>query len=228
MFDVPRAMISHSTCFKRITTGLTRIALAIGPTAGAFEGAAAQSTSHRLAVGAGVIGSLLVGGTDDFLDGGYGVEGSIGYRPLPVRYVWLRADIGYIDLSEDRNALSGAAVDNNMFNLLVGPEVAYAIWRVEPFARAYMGLAVNRLSASAGSSRLNETDAVFAYGLGLGLRGLLARGRAPVSLELSGRLVDTGEVQFARSPDPGAPGAGSVGRNIAMLVLGLGARVELR
>ncbi len=224
------AMISHENYFKRIITGLARIWLMIGLTSGAFEGAAAQPTSHGIAAAGGVIGALLVGESDDFLDGGYGVEASFSYRPPSLPILWLRADVGYIDLSEGRDPLTGAAVDNNLFSLLVGPEFAYRIWRVEPLARAHVGLAVNRLSvgASAGSSQLTETDAVFAWGLGIGLRLLLASGRNPVSLELSGRLVDTGEVQFARSPDPGTPGAGSVGRDIAMLVLGLGVRVELR
>ncbi len=202
----------------------------VGLTLGVVDRAIAQFTPHRFAATGTLIGSLLVGESDDYLDGGYGVEGSFSYRPLPVRHFWLRADAGYIDLSEGRDPLTGAVVDNNMLKLLVGPEVAYSIWRVEPFARAYLGLAVNRLSvsASAGSSRLNETDAVFAWGLGLGLRGLLARGRAPVSLELSARFVDAGELQFARSPDPDAPRAESVGRDIAMLVVGLGVRVGLR
>lgn len=207
-----------------------RILLAAGLTLGVVERAAAQSALHRFAASGAVIGALLVGESDDFLDGGYGVEGSFSYRLPSLHHVWLRADLGYLDLSEGRDALTGARVDNNIVNLLVGPEVAYSIWRVEPFARGYLGLAVNRLSvsASAGSTQQNSTDAVFAWGLGLGLRVLLAQGRAPVSLELSGRFVDTGELQFARSPDPGTPGAGSVGRDIAMLVLGLGLRVGLR
>ncbi len=171
--------------------------LAAGLGLNATVNAAAQVPANRLAATGTVVTALLVGDSDDFLDSGFGLEGSFSIRPLPGPYLWLRADLGYLDLSEGQDALTGGSVDNNMLNLLVGPELAYPVWRLEPFARGYVGLAVNVLSVSggAGSSAVDETDTVFAWGAGLGLRGRLSSGVAPISLELSGRFIDTGELE---------------------------------
>ncbi|UCF18889.1 MAG: hypothetical protein JSU87_13285 [Gemmatimonadota bacterium] len=189
--------------------------------------AAAQSGNDRFGLIGTLVGGLLVGGSDDYLDDGLGVEGSFTYRVLEARYLWIRADLGYLDTSAYNDPETGARIDNNMLILFAGPEVTYPIWRFEPFVRGYVGLARNSLSVS-GSARadLNGTDTVFAWGFGPGLRGILLEGTNPVSIEFSARLVRTNELDFAASLAPRDPGIRE--RDIAILILGLGLRVGLR
>ncbi len=193
----------------------------------AVQPASAQDGNDRFGLAGTFVGGLLVGDSDDYLDDGIGVEGSFTFRMLKSRYLWLRADLGYLGISAYNDPQSGAAIDNDMLNLLVGPEVTYPIWRLEPFLRGYVGLAMNILSVSGSAdSDLNTTDTVFAWGLGPGLRGLLVQGANPVSLELSARLIRTDELEFASSLAPQDPGIRE--RDIAILMLGLGLRIGLR
>ncbi len=186
----------------------------------------AQNDNDRFGLVGTLNGGLLVGGSDDYLDDGWGIEGSFAYRLLTARYLWLRADLGYLDTSAITDPQSGAAIDNNMVNFFVGPELMASVWRFEPFLRGYVGVALNRLKVSGSNGAdLDGTDTVFAYGFGPGLRAILSQGAHPISIELSARFIGTGEMDFASSLAPQDPGIRE--RDIAILMLGLGLRVGL-
>jgi hypothetical protein len=187
----------------------------------------AQDHTPNLAVGASAIGGLLVGDSDDFLDGGYGIEAAAAYR-LATAYVWGRADFGYLDLSDANDPFTGSSADNSLVTLFIGPEFTIPVWRFEPFARTFVGFAANLLeSRGVGIPEQKATDWNFAWGAGIGIRALLQAGTAPFSLEVSGRLIDAGDVVFARARSPDGSGPSEFTTDIVVLVWSAGLRLGI-
>ena len=187
----------------------------------------AQDHTPNLAVSASAVAGLLVGGSADFLDSGYGVEAAAAYR-LGTVYVWGRTDLGYLDLSDDNDPFTSITADNSLVTLFVGPEFTVPVWRFEPFARAFVGFAANlHESRGVGIPEQKATDWNFAWGAGIGLRALLQSGTAPISLEVSGRLMDAGGVEFARARSPDGNGPSEFTTDIVILVLSAGLRLGI-
>jgi opacity protein-like surface antigen len=187
----------------------------------------AQEHTPNLAVSASAITGLLVGGSDDFLDSGYGVEAAAAYR-LGTVHVCGRTDLGYLDLSDDNDPFTAITADNSLVTLFVGPDFTVPVWRFEPFARAFVGFAANlHESRGVGIPEERATDWNFAWGLGIGLRVLLQSGTAPLNLEVSGRFIDAGMVEFARARSPDGDGPSEFTSDIRMLVVSAGLRLGI-
>jgi hypothetical protein len=112
--------------------------------------------------------------------------------------------------------------------VFIGPEFTLPVWRFEPFARAFAGFAANMLqSRGVGIPEQKATDLNFAWGAGIGLRALLHAGAAPFSLEVAGRLVDAGEVDFVRARSADGSGPSSFTSDIRIRLLSAGIRIGI-
>lgn len=204
-------------------------ALPAGTPRGDYFAAAATSmqdaprTSDDLWLGLELQAGLLVGDASDFLDSGFGLQGSLRWY-APKRWIAARAAIGFLALSEGRDELSGITTDNTILNVLAGPELILRIGPVEPHLFGVAGLAVNVLNAEGPAGSIDETDATFAYGAGGGLRVIVSGGRHPLALHANAAIVNAGELDFATLA-VGGPGARE--EDIVSMLLSLGLSVGI-
>lgn len=183
----------------------------------------ARRISEHLWLGLELQTGLLVGDASDFLDSGFGLQGSV--RWYAQRWIAARATIGFLALSEGRDELSGVTTDNTILNLLVGPELILHIGPVEPHLFGAVGLAINFLNAEGPAGSIDETDTAFAYGGGGGLRVVVHSGRHPLALQANAAIVDAGELDFA-TLSVGGPSARDQDMVSLLLSIGLSLGID--
>lgn len=179
--------------------------------------------THAIWPGLELQAGLLVGGASDFLDGGFGLQGSVHWY-APERWIAARAAIGFLALSKGRDERSGITTDNTLLNVLVGPELIFPIGPVEPHVFGVVGLAVNLLDATGPAGSTGETDAAFAYGAGGGLRVIMHAGRHPLALHGNGAIVRVGQLDFATL---GVAGPSAQEEDIVSLILSVGLSIGI-
>jgi hypothetical protein len=175
-------------------------------------------TADPLWLGLELQAGLLVGDASDFLDGGFGLQGSVRWY-APRRWIAARTAIGFLALSQKRDEVSGITTDNTLVHVLVGPELILPLGPVEPHAFGVVGLAVNLLDTDGPGGGADETDAAFAYGAGGGLRVIVRAGRHPLAVQANAAIVNAGELDFSTL---GVEGSSAQEEDIVSLILSVG------
>lgn len=168
-------------------------------------------TRSGVTVTSGVEAGLWVGDASDSLDGGWGPWVAVGWRPSGGPVGWT-VDGTWVVLEEDTDPFGGAA-ENATLLVLTGP-TAVADWGpVRPRAGLVAGVAAGSWEARSGAGGEDGTGTAFAWGGTLGLAVTLVGGERRLSLRAGGRILDVGELDFARAPAPGGhPGTAGVSR----------------
>lgn len=207
-----------------VTTRLILLAAALLPptTLSAARPASAQDAAARTHLGAAVQTGLLVGQADDFLDSGLGVEVTFLREIGPSRTFGLRASAGWLDLEDDRaNGIGRGGADNGLLGFLVGAAVQPAVGPLRPYLHGLVGAVANLPEFDGGGPEVGAAWAP-AYGGEAGLR--LPLGQRPVALEAGMRILEAGELEFARV---GVEGGFLTEQDIALIALRLGVTVGL-
>lgn len=164
-----------------------------GPLAGQEVG---SRQDFGWSLGGGFGASVLLG---DVFDVGLGVDVNATWARGWAGRLGMRGSLGLMKLGAD------AGADNLLFHALLGPRVAVELGPVAPWAHPVVGVVGTRWDRGPGpdpdAPDLSRTGTSATWGLGLegGLAIRLTGGGAPVALELGGRIVDFGELTFARS-----------------------------
>ena len=166
-------------------------------------------TPPRARVGAGLGVDLMLGDASDFLDRGTSRFLMADFRMDAADRLHIRLDASWSSLHDDEDELSGARAENDLVEVLTGPQITGRLGRFRPYAAVLGGLAVVHW-------RTEQPDAVtnveevrndggrgsFAYGGHAGIGLLLDEGNRPVTIQVEARLQDAGSFDFARAPDP--------------------------
>lgn len=156
---------------------------------------AASQVEGAWSVGASVSATLFVGGSSEFLNGGFGFDATVWRRLTSV--VRLRADGMLMPLDAQEGPFERA--DNRVVLAGVGPEVGARVGSLSLYARGLVGIASNAQMRK-GSGQPERTTSAAAYGMGAGLRLAFGGG---LSLDLGGDVVKVGELAFARTAESG-------------------------
>lgn len=156
-------------------------------------GAAQATTGWEMGVSGGA--TLFLGTHSDFLDGGFGFEGTLS-RELASGF-HLRAD-AIVSLLDDQQGESDVA-GNRIAIFTLGPEARVSLGRLEVYARGLVGLVTNRQTRSGSTADEVGTWATVLGG-GAGARISLV---PSLALDLGGDLIKAGELDFARTTASG-------------------------
>lgn len=178
-----RLMPKHQRACLSLSSILVAAALTGSP-------ASAQSVAGW-SVGASASANLIVGSASDFLDSGFGVDGTVSHGVA--RHLSVRADGMLIRLAAATNVNETAG--NTMFIFGLGPEFYVSLSAVTLYARPLVGLAAN-VQSRTNSALVERTTWAGVLGGGGGLRLNVA---PTVTLELGGDVVKLGELDFART-----------------------------
>jgi hypothetical protein len=185
----------------------------------------AQDNLPRVRLGAGLGADLLVGDASDFLDSGISRFLMADFR-LGSRDVFhIRLDASIAPLADDEDQITGSRAENTLFAFQTGPQFTGTLGRLRPYAAALAGVTAVLWTTEVPTA-VDETDegasSSLAWGAHVGLGFTLDRDDHPVVLQLEGRLVDSGNLDFARAPgiDPRDP-VGLIRDDIAVLSLRL-------
>lgn len=188
--------------------------LVVGP-------AAAQEEPARSHLGAALYTGLLVGQADDFLDSGLGAEATFLREIDAARAFGLRASVGWLDLTDDTAGPDRGRADNGLLGLLVGPTLQPALGPLRPFLQGIAGAVANFPRFDGDGPEAGASWAL-AYGGEAGLR--LPLGPEPVGIEAGMRILDSGELEFARI---GIEGGTLTEQDLALIAFRLGVTVGL-
>ena len=144
----------------------------------------------RLDIGAGALVGVIVEDLDGYDDEILGLDICGIYRPYDPR-VGLRGSISYFKSSSQW-------FENSFTMFLIGPEFMVPSARLGFLIQGFVG--TTRNSFSPVIFELDRKEWFFVWGVGLGLRGQFAGGPAPVSFEISGRVLEAGSIQVLRGP----------------------------
>lgn len=180
-----------------------------------------------LALGAGAEVQLLVGA--ELIDGGIGPGVTLDWPPTESPLFRVTADASLSPLDDDTDGLTGARADNTVWTMVAGPELAVPLWRLEPHVGALGGVMMTAWSVEGRSRERDGGSLTAVWGGQAGLDVRLLGGRYPVSLTTNFRILDGGELEFARAhPLVGEPGPGSVrSENVSALAVRAGLRVGI-
>ncbi|MEX0893481.1 MAG: hypothetical protein WEB88_15045 [Gemmatimonadota bacterium] len=220
---------------RRLTVllGLTlAAATATEPAAAQFGRAGQTRAMNRMDVRGGVAAALLRGDAGRFLDNGYGPDASVRLRVDRRERLSLRGDAAWIPLGEHRDEASGRRGANRLLVAGGGPDLALRVGWFEPYLRLFGGMVRNHMEVTlADGTGATDTDTALAWGGGAGVRVFLAGTRWPVSLDVSGLLVDGGELLFAHAPGttpmPGGGLQNQLLADVGMVLLSAGLSVGL-
>lgn len=177
-------------CRQAIIT-LALMSVSVGPLT-------AQDISQPLRYRVGLAPRLgLVSDFGDGSDGGFGLEGTGGIR-LGASPVWIRADAGFLDLSETLRTSGVGTSGNTLLSLVAGPEFQSSRGLVRPFFHFVVGYIRNRPGGDASPAEENGTAA---WGFGGGARIRLSSTSRPAMIEAGLRITHTGELTFALGED---------------------------
>lgn len=178
---------------------------------------AAAQTVHAWELGAAATAGLLVGKSDDFLDGGYGAALSAARRLSGP--VWARVEFAYLGLDAAVDGTSSEVADNALLAVLAGPQLLVGSRRFGLALRMFAGTAGNKQSRERSSAE-ETTSWARALGAGATLRvGIADR----LAIELGGDLTSTGDLEFART----AASGDVTTQDVAVLSLRAGAVLRL-
>ena len=166
-------------------------------------------------IGASASANLIVGTASEFLDSGFGVDGTASYGVAG--HLSVRADGMLIRLAPITN--NNETAGNTMFILGLGPEVYVSFSAVTLYARPLLGVAANMQSRT-NSTSVERVTWARVFGGGVGLRLDVA---PTVALDLGGDVVKLGELEFARTAASGF----QLIENPAVLRLRLGLRLRV-
>lgn len=168
---------------------------------------AQSAAAPRVRVGAGIGLDLVVGEQSDFLDGGSSRFLMAAFRFTENDFLHVRLDAAFTALEDDEDEFSGARAQNDMYSLLVGPQISLPLGRLRPFAATLAGVAsIHRdLYVPPEFVNLSEqgTSSAFAWGVHTGLSFTVDQGDHPVAFQMEARLLDPGMLDFARRPELG-------------------------
>lgn len=196
-----------------------------GPLAGQE---AASGEDYGWSVGGGFGASVLLGegdsGQSGLFDVGLGVDANASWARGWAGRLGLRGSLGLMKLGADADA------ENLLFHALFGPLVAVELGPVAPWAHPVAGVVGTRWDRGPGpdpdAPDLSRTGTSATWGLGLagGLAIRLTGGGTPVALQLGGRIVEVGELTFARAS---LVGPDAFGHDSSVLTLRAGLSVGL-
>ncbi len=182
----------------------------------------AQEAEQPSLFGHVAIGFLLgepVGEFDEFIGLAYGVGVSARYSLTPRDLVSVRADFGFMNYGHEskRVCIQGVGcrvqarlqTDNNIFFGGLGPELALPLDWVRPYVNALAGFSYFNTSSSLKGdwdeedhfTTNNLGDGTFAWGLGGGIDVRVYAGRIPVSLNVEGRYLENGVMEYLTKGD---------------------------
>lgn len=196
----------------------------LGAVVGVRPAAAQEGRARAWSVGARVSANQVVGDASDFLDGGIGAGLSLAWSPRHLHGLGLRADGVWSPLDGDVDGLTGARADNTLLSLVAGPTFEIPVGPVHPWVAGWVGWTTSRWEARSSEGHRRGTRTAATWGGSAGLRIRLSDGSRPLALRLEAGLNDTGELSFARAPDPTRPTepTGVIERDVAILSLGVG------
>lgn len=205
----------------RVTTALLASLLLATPLAAqkAFR-QKAPDAPPRFSVGLTALYGAPAGEFADYVDRGFGLDGSFTYRLDRAGWLGLRADLGFVVYGhEAREVCLSATVgcrvtlDLTTSNTIVyggvGPQIMVPVGPVRPYADAaisfgYFGT-TSSLSDDSDSepfaSTNNFDDATVAWSGGGGVLIPVYGGKTPVALDLAARFHRNGPVSYLREGD---------------------------
>lgn len=150
-----------------------------------------------------------------YVEQAWGVGANLLWTPAAARFLGLRLEGGFMNYGHEtyRVPLSGTiggrvlvdlTTDNNIAWIGIGPQVMVPSGPIRPYANAAAGLAYFATTSSVRgddsgdtfASDTNYDDAVFQWAVGGGTLIPVARGRTPVSIDLSARYHGNGRVSY--------------------------------
>lgn len=214
-------LVAETSTVLRIGVGLLLWTSWAPPMAGQ------EAPSSPLSAGVGLAGVFVVGESADFLDAGWGPTAHLRLDPGGWWGFGGIVEAGWIPLEDDRGR-PGQEAENTLAHLMAGPVWGVEWGRIHPYVGGVAGVVSSRWTTRQAGVEDEGADYGFLWG-GLAALGVaLGEGRHPVSVDLQGRILQTGVLTFGRAPVPigPEPDVGTTEQDVVFLSLRLGVSVR--
>lgn len=169
--------------------------------------------------GAALSGAAPVGVFGDYVRGGIGGAGHLGWNVVPGGAFSIRGDVGIMIYGHEKKRIPfptaprvslDLTTTNNIVTYSVGPQLMVTTGSVRPYVNGFVGGAYFYTeSALAGTGNNGESfarsenyhDNVLSYGGGGGFLVPVSVGKNPVSIDFGARYVHNGTVHYLREGD---------------------------
>ncbi|HEY0996951.1 MAG TPA: hypothetical protein VGD77_13240 [Gemmatimonadaceae bacterium] len=169
--------------------------------------------------GAALSGAAPVGVFGDYVQGGIGGAGHLGWNVIPGGALSIRGDLGIMIYGHERKRIPfptaprvslDLTTTNNIVTYGVGPQLMATGGALRPYVNGFVGGAYFYTeSALAGTGNNGESfarsenyhDHVLSYGGGGGVLIPVSVGKNPVSIDVGARYVHNGTVRYLREGD---------------------------